>query len=84
MIDLPIPLLIMMFEWEVFVMKSKKEENPMLTKKGAWLWVLCAPLAIVLTIHYASKKDVERWEKKRNEREEAFRREYPEWWFYSD
>ncbi|MCH5197993.1 MAG: hypothetical protein J1E34_03705 [Oscillospiraceae bacterium] len=66
-------------------MKSKKKEtNPMFTKKGAWLWVLCAPAAIVATAHYESKKDIEKWKKKKAKKDAEFRSKYPEWWFYSD
>ncbi len=61
-----------------------KEENPMFTKKGAWLWLLCAPAALVISAHYESKTDMKKWRKKQKEKDEAFRRKYPEWWFYSN
>lgn len=51
-------------------MKQKKAEtNPMRTRKGAWLWLLCFPLAIAIDIHYELKKDNEKQAKKRRERE---------------
>ena len=50
-------------------MKSKKKEtNPMFTKKGAWLWLFCAPLAFVIAAHYDSTRDIEKWKKKRHEK----------------
>ena len=64
-------------------MKDKKQEkNPMFTKKGAWLWLLCAPAALVISAHYESKKDMKKWRKKRQRKEEALRRKYYEfdWW----
>lgn len=48
--------------------KKKEETNPMLTGKGAWLWLLCAPAALVISAHYESKKDVEKWKKKRHKK----------------
>lgn len=56
---------------------KKKEENPMFTKKGAWLWLLCAPAALIASAHYESKKDMKKWRKKRHER--AVRR-WDGWW----
>lgn len=65
-------------------MAKKKEENPMFTKKGAWLWILCAPAALVISAHYESKKDMQKRKAKKARKEAEFRRKYPEWWFYSD
>lgn len=63
-------------------MKNGKKENPMFTKKGAWLWLLCAPAAVVVAAHHETKHDIKKWKKKRQDKEEAFRRKYPEfdWW----
>ena len=36
-------------------MKKKKESDPMFTKKGAWLWLLCAPAALIVSAHYDAK-----------------------------
>ena len=47
---------------------KKKEADPTFTKKGAWLWLFCAPIALVISAHYESKKDMEKWRKKRHER----------------
>lgn len=60
----------------------KKEENPMFTKKGAWLWLLCAPAALVVSAHFESKKDIDKRKRKRRKKEDEFRRKYPEfdWW----
>lgn len=62
--------------------QKDKNPNPMFTKKGAWLWVLCAPLALVISAHYESKKDIEKWKKKKDKKDAEFRRKYPEfdWW----
>lgn len=40
----------------------------MFTKKGAWLWILCAPAALVVSAHYESKKSIEKAKKKRHKR----------------
>ncbi len=64
-------------------MKGKKrEENPMFTKKGAWLWLLCAPAAVIAAAHFESKRDMKKWKKRRQDKDEALRRKYPEfdWW----
>lgn len=47
---------------------KKKEENPMFTKKGAWLWLVCAPAALIASAHYESKKDMKKWRKKRHKK----------------
>lgn len=57
--------------------KKKKEENPMFTKKTAWLWLLCAPAALVASAHYESKKDMKKWRKKRHEKAV---RHWDGWW----
>ena len=51
---------------------KNKEQNPMFTKKGAWLWLVCAPAALLISAHYDSKKDMEKWRKKRKAKEEEF------------
>lgn len=56
---------------------KKKEENPMFTKKGAWLWLLCAPAALIASAHYESKKDMKKWRKNRHERAV---RHWDGWW----
>lgn len=48
--------------------KKKVEENPLFTKKGAWLWVLCAPAALVASACYESKKEVNKKKAKRHKR----------------
>lgn len=50
------------------IMAKKKEENPMFTKKGAWLWILCAPAALVASAHFESKKSIEKKKKKRHKK----------------
>ncbi len=37
--------------------KKKREENPMFTKKGAWLWLVCAPAAMVVSACYDPKNN---------------------------
>lgn len=45
-------------------MKQKKiETNPMFTKKGAWLWLLCAPLALIISAFCEKEKDKEKRQK---------------------
>ena len=62
--------------------KYHKEENPMFTKKWAWMWLACAPLAVVLTGHFESKKDMAKRKQKQLKKEQAFLRDYSEfdWW----
>lgn len=63
-------------------MAKKQENNPMFTKKGAWLWILCAPAALVAAAYFDSKSDMKKWSDKRKKRENEFRDKYPEfdWW----
>jgi len=49
-------------------MKNKREENPMFTKKGTWLWLLCAPAALVASACHESKKEVKKKKVKRHKR----------------
>ena len=65
-------------------MKQNKEENPMFTKKGALMWLLCAPVAIALTAHYETKIANEKRRAKKAKKDAEFRRKYPEFWFFSD
>ena len=62
--------------------KKANEENPMFTKKGAWLWLLCAPLAVVLYACYETKIYDRKRRAKEAQREAELRRKYPEfdWW----
>jgi len=46
----------------------KQEENPMFRMPGALLWLLCAPLAVVIAGHYEGKKKTEKWKKKRHKK----------------
>ncbi len=59
------------------IMKSKKEENPTFTKKGVWLWLLCAPAALIVSAHYDSKKSIE---KKKAKRHRKAMEHLDEWW----
>ena len=52
-------------------MKKKKESNPMFTKKGAWLWLLCAPAALIVSAHYDAKKNKKKRAKKRQEKKRS-------------
>lgn len=63
-------------------MKKKKEDNPFFTKKGAWLWLVCAPAALVGSAICESKIEQKKKSKKKAEKEAEFRRKYPEfdWW----
>lgn len=49
-------------------MKKKKEDNPFFTKKGAWLWLVCAPAALVGSAIHESKKEQEKQRKKRHKK----------------
>lgn len=64
--------------------KKKKEENPMFTKKGAWLWLLCAPAALVISANHDANESIKKRKAKKAKKDAEFRRKYPEWWFYSD
>ncbi|MCH5203121.1 MAG: hypothetical protein J1F03_00150 [Oscillospiraceae bacterium] len=60
-----------------------KETNPMFTKSGIWLWILCAPLALVIAAVYESNKSYSAKEAKRRKKEFEFRKKNPEfycWW----
>ena len=59
------------------IMKDRKEENPTFTKKGAWLWLLCAPVALIVSAHYESKKSIE---KKNAKRHRKAMEHWDEWW----
>ena len=65
-------------------MNKKKEENPMFTKKGAWLWLLCAPAALIVSAHFESKKDMEKRRKKRLKKEDELLRKYQEFYMWQD
>ena len=43
--------------------QEKKETNPMFTKKGAWLWLVCAPLALTVSAFYEPEKNKEKQRK---------------------
>lgn len=45
----------------------KKETNPMFTKKGAWLWMVCAPLALIISAFYEPEKHKEKRRKRQAE-----------------
>lgn len=47
--------------------QKKKETNPMFTKKGAWLWLVCAPLALTIFAFYESEKHKEKRRKRQAE-----------------
>ncbi len=38
--------------------KKKKEDNPFFTKKGAWLWLVCAPTALVINASHEANKAI--------------------------
>lgn len=59
-------------------MKKKKEDNPFFTKKCAWLWLVCAPVALVGSAVCESKTEQKKKAKKKEAKEEKFRRKYPE------
>ncbi len=63
--------------WRGDIMKNRKEENPTFTKKGAWLWLLCAPVALIVSAHYDSKKSIE---KKKAKRHRKAMEHWDEWW----
>lgn len=63
-------------------MANKKEENPMFTKKGAWLWLVCPVAALFVSAHYESKKDVAKKEmrkRKKNGKKSCDIDEF-DWW----
>lgn len=47
--------------------QKKKETNPMFTKKGAWLWLVCAPLALTISAFYEPEKHKEKRRKRQAE-----------------
>ena len=49
-------------------MARKKEENPMFTKKGAWMWLACAPVAFLVSGHYEMKKSMRKADAKRHKK----------------
>ena len=66
-------------------MKKKKEFNPMSTKKGAWLWLLCAPAALIISAHYDAKKNKNKRAEKKERKEAEFRKNWGlhdefDWW----
>ena len=56
---------------------SNKYENPMFTKKGAWLWILCAPLAFVIYAHYELKNQTAKQKAKRHRKAQEH---WDNWW----
>lgn len=65
-------------------MKNKQEKNPFFTKKGAWLWVLCAPAALVGSAIAESKKEIKKKRKKQAKKDAEFRREHWEYDCWQD
>lgn len=64
---------------------KKKETDPMYTKKGAWLWLLCAPAALLISSHYDSKKSKRKQKLKRTKKDAEFRKHWHlhdefDWW----
>lgn len=56
----------------------------MMKKPGAWLWLVCAPAALVISANYEASKAIKKREMKKAKKDAAFRQKYPEWWFLSD
>ena len=65
-------------------MKKDQETNPMFTKKGAWLWLLCAPAALIASACYEAKKDEAKHRVKKAKKEAEFRRKHWEYDYWQD
>lgn len=63
---------------------KNKETNPTMKKPGAWLWLLCAPAALVISANHEANKSIKKRKMKKAKKDAAFHQKYPEWWFYSD
>ncbi len=66
-------------------MKKNKESDPMFTKKRAWLWLLCAPAALLISSHYDAKKRKKKRDEKKARKEAEFRKKWGiydefDWW----
>lgn len=62
-------------------MAKKDNKNPYFTKKRGWLWVVCAPAALVGSSFWEADRQFEKKQQKKYEKNKRFIAEYGYWWW---
>lgn len=63
-------------------MGKKKEENPFFTKKLGWMWLLCAPVALIGSAWCEGGIQTRKRQQKKYEKNKRFAAEYGYGWWW--